>query len=201
MAVADREGQAPQERRRRPEACQDFPLEEAGNPVARTPFAVGISGFTRPMNGGFLNRLEKWLVTVLQAKAIASARENRLCFIGASDLATLLAEHALSRLTENPNACWTACELDHVPDEQILTTTGFSAELLAAAFIGAVLELGEWQGDRAVSFLTRNGVAVEDARDFVASVEVVVEKFGARGQALIEQLSREPSGKPEATLT
>lgn len=153
------------------------------------------------MKGGFLIRLEKWLVTALQAKAIASVREHRLCLIGAADLATHLAEHTLRGLTANPNSCWTACELDQVTDEQILATTGFTAELLAAAFIGAVLELAEWQGDRAVTFLIRHGVALEDARDFVASIDVVVEKFGARGQALIEQLSREPAGRPEATLT
>lgn len=145
------------------------------------------------MPNAFLRHLELWLPTVLRDKAIHSADECRLHFIGASDFASMLGDYVLTELAFNPTSCWTACELDLVADETIVEASAFPHELLAAALIGAVLELTPWQGDEGVAFLIENGVPPDDAREFSAAVDVVAEKLGARGQALIVRLSRAPT--------
>lgn len=140
------------------------------------------------MPNTFLRHFEWWLPNVLRAKAVESARDERLLFIGATDLATMLSDFVLTQLGINPNSCWTACELDHVSDEHLSATSGFSSELLAAAFIGAVIELSPWQGDEGAEFLVAHGVPPDAAFEFVAALDVVTEKLGARGKRLIDRL-------------
>lgn len=152
------------------------------------------------MPNAFLRYLEHWLPATLRAKAIRSASEHRLHHIGASDLASLFSDYLLSELSLSPTACWTACELDHVTDAELIEATGCPQELLAAGFVGAVLELAAWQGDDGVAFLIREGVPPDDAREFVAALDVAAEKLGARGQALIHRLDAAPASLPAAAM-
>lgn len=153
------------------------------------------------MPNAFLRHLEHWLPAVLRAKTIRSASEQRLHFLGASDLATMLGDYVLTQLALNPTSCWTACELDQVSDDTIVEVCGFPHEMLAAALIGAVLELTPWQGDDGVAFLLAHDVPAEDAREFSAAVDVVADKLGARGQALIVRLSRPRPPTPATPST
>lgn len=139
------------------------------------------------MPNRFLQQIDWWLPTLLRQKAVESASESRLVFIGASDVSTFLSDYILTQIAESPNSCWTACELDQLPDAEILAATGINMDLLAAGFIGAVIELSRWQGEDGYEYLVVNGVPPEDAKEFTAAIEVVTEKLGARGQALIHR--------------
>jgi len=136
----------------------------------------------------FLEYLELWLPNILREKAIASAGEDRLLYIGASDFSVMLADYILTQLAQAPASCWTCCHLDQVNDEEIMESTGFAAEVVAAGFIGSVIELTPWQGDVGVQFLVSNNVPIDDAREFSAAIDVIAEKLGARGQELLQKL-------------
>lgn len=151
------------------------------------------------MPNAFLRHLEHWLPTTLRTKAIQSEHDTHLHFIGASDLATLFSDYVLTELSTTPTSCWTACELDHVSDEQLVEAICCPPELLAAGFVGAVVELALWQGDEGVAFLVAHGVPSDDAREFSAAVDVVAEKLGARGRTLIHALA--PEVAPHFSVT
>lgn len=154
----------------------------------RRAFLIATFPLAARMPNLFFRHLESWLSSTLRAKAIASAREERLVIIGASDLATMLSDYVLTRLIENPTSCWSACELDQVSDQEFLEAIHVAPDVLAASFIGAVLELAPWQIDEGVGFLVAHGVPAEDAREFCAAVDVVADKLALRGQVLVQHL-------------
>lgn len=137
------------------------------------------------MQNTFLRWIEWWLPVILREKAVESAREQRLCFIGAADLAKMITDYVLTEITANPVSCWTACGLDQVSDDDIENATSLSPEVLAAAFVGAAVDLAPWQGEPCVTFLIENDVPADAAREVAAAVEVVAEKLGVRGRNLI----------------
>ena len=113
--------------------------------------------------------------------------------IGASDLTDMLVDYVLTRIADTPHACWTACEIDHVADDEIVAATAFAPEVLAAAFIGTVVELSFWQSDEGYRLLSDNGMSADDAREFAAALDVVTEKIAARGQGIIQHLNDAPT--------
>jgi hypothetical protein len=152
------------------------------------------------MKNLFLRHVEEWLPVVLRAKVLGSASEDRLCFIGAGDFAAMLTGYVLTRVAHTPESCWSACDIEGVTDDVLGEVTNLSGEVLAAGFIGAAVELAEWHGETAVVFMLRHGVPEDAAWEVAHAIEVVTEKLGARGQALIGRLdvveltraSREP---------
>jgi hypothetical protein len=130
--------------------------------------------------------VESWLNALLREKAMQTPRENQPCLIDASEFATMLCNYVLETLADDPRRCGDACGFNNATDEEILGMTGFDRELLAAAFIGAVVELSPWLGDEGAAFLqTNGGVSEEDARSFSQAAELVCEELGTRGRALL----------------
>ena len=148
------------------------------------------------MDTRFSLHLQTWLTALLRQKALTSATEGAPAAIGAADLAILFSDYVLETLGGDPRSCLQCCGLEEVSDAEILEATGFDREVLAAGLIGAVVELSPWVGDDGAVFLMANGVLEEDAVEFAHAAEIVAEKLGARGQALVAELSgrREPLG-------
>lgn len=136
----------------------------------------------------FLEHIDHWLPQVLREKAIGSAQEDRLVYVGATDFSEMVADYVLNELAALPTCCETGCDVDFVSNETLTEATGFGRELLAAGFFGAVVNLVPWQGKGAIDFLTVNGVPRDYAVEFVTAVEMVAEKLGRRGHALVQQL-------------
>lgn len=136
----------------------------------------------------FLEHLDGWLPHVLREKAVASVREDRLAFIGATDFALMVTNYILECLACAPESCDSTCHLDHVDDKSVIAATGFSEEMLAAGFAGAAADLAEWQGEHAVAFLVGHDVPADDARKFVTAIDVVAERLGQRGHALLQRV-------------
>jgi hypothetical protein len=145
------------------------------------------------MDTRFSLHLQTWLTALLRQKALASATDCTPAAIGAADLSIMFSDYLLETLGVNPRLCLNCCGLDDVTDREIIDATGFDSDVLAAGFIGAVVELAPWIGDDGVAFLMQNGVLEEDAVEFAHAVEIAAEKLGARGQVIVAELS----GRPE----
>ena len=145
------------------------------------------------MQNEFLEELDRWVLAVLQEKLTPHPDDASAQSITAADFAGMLVEYILPRVAENPSTCWTACGIDHASDREITRATTFNDELLAAGFIGAVAELGEWTGAEGTAFLSNHGVPAEDAHAISSALEVVIEKLGSRGQSIIRRLAVAPS--------
>jgi hypothetical protein len=138
----------------------------------------------------FTLHLETWLTLVLRQKAIASgAGDQAAAGIGAADFATMISDYVLEMLGGDPRSCLSCCGIDDVTNDEIVEATGFDRDVLAATFVGAVLELAPWVGFEGMSLLMAHGVPEEDAVEFTHAVEIVSEKLGVRGQALIVELT------------
>jgi hypothetical protein len=141
------------------------------------------------MDSRFSLHLETWLTALLRQKALATATDGNPAAIGAADLSIMFSDYLLETLGGNPRSCLNCCGLEDVTDREILDVTGFDREVLAAAFIGAVVDLSPWMGSDGIAFLMQNGVLEEDAIEFTHAVEIAAEKLGTRGQALVAELS------------
>lgn len=123
----------------------------------------------------------------LHDRAVTREGGEQMRFIGAVDLATMMADFVLDCLSEEPGCCANTCQLDDVTDDEILEATGFSRELLAAAFIGAAVELAPWCGEEGLAFMLINGVPEDDAAAIAEGAETVCERLGSRGRTLLDQ--------------
>jgi hypothetical protein len=141
------------------------------------------------MDTRFAQHLQSWLTVMLRQKALATATEDAPAPLGVTDLARMLCEYVLQTLTADPRASLTCCGLDDVTDREIAEATGFDRDGVAAALIGAVVELSPWVGTEGTAFLVMHGVPEEDAIEFAHAAEITAEKIGARGQAIVAELS------------
>lgn len=132
-----------------------------------------------------MRELDRWVVALLQEKT----RQVPAGEITSTDLAEMISGYVLFHVADDPAACWSACDIDGVSDAEIMAATSFTEDLLAAAFVGAVYELGEWQDRAGIAFMIRHGVAPEDAAAVAQALNVVADKLSERGQALIQHLT------------
>ncbi len=141
------------------------------------------------MDASFSLHLGSWLNALLREKSVQTSVEAAPCLIRAVELATMLSDYALETLGDDPRRCLDTCGLDRVLDHELMEATGFDAELLAVAFIGAVAELEPWLGEDGEAFLMQHGgMRHEDAVAFAHAAEVVSDNLAARGQSLLARL-------------
>ena len=137
------------------------------------------------MQSPFFLALEHGRIVGLHERAASEAA-------AAAQLATLIANFVLDQLTHVPESCASACGFDDASAAEIASATGFSRAMVAAAFTGAIVQLGSWGGADRVRFLITQGVPPDDARAFCRSVELVCHKLGARASSFVTSACPQP---------